>query len=146
LREKLKYLASACLAGEKCRYDGLDSKDKKVVQLVKKGKALPVCPERLGGLTIPRAKSEIEKGDGKDVIAKKSKVVTKEGIEITSQMLEGAHKVLRMAQRYGIKKAIMKNKSPSCGCGKIYRKGRIVNGDGVTVALLKKENIRIIPK
>lgn len=143
---KPKYLVSACLAGEKCRYDGRSLKDKKIVQLVRKGLAIPVCPEKLGGLPIPRPKAEIEKGDGKDVVSKKSKVITQEGADITSQMIKGAKKTLRIAQTYRIKKAFMKNKSPSCSCGKIYRKGRLIKGEGVTVALLKEKNIKIIPK
>jgi len=143
---KPKYLVSACLAGEKCRYDGKSSEDKKIVQLVKKGLAIPVCPEKLGGLPVPRPKAEIDKGDGKDVVSKKSKVITEEGTDITSQMIKGAKKTLRIAQRYKIKKIFMKDKSPSCGCGKIYRKGRLIKGDGVTVALLKEKNIKIIPK
>ncbi len=146
MKVKTEYLVSACLAGEECRYDGKSSKDKKVAQLVKKGLAIPVCPEKLGGLSIPRSKAEIEKGNGKDIISKKSKVITEEGVDITSQMIKGAREALSIAQRYRIKKAFMKNKSPSCGCGRIYRKGKLIKGDGVTVALLKKKDIKIIPK
>lgn len=138
------YLISACLAGVNCRWDGTNSRNQKIVKLVGKGKALLVCPEELGGLSTPREKAYFFEGDGKDVIAGKGKIITLDGKDITSQMIEGAKKTLKLAKKHNIKYAIMKKNSPSCGCGKIYIKGKLVKGDGVTTALLKKEGIKII--
>ncbi|KPL03988.1 MAG: hypothetical protein AMJ90_02440 [candidate division Zixibacteria bacterium SM23_73_2] len=146
MRIKPEYLVSACLAGERCRYNGMSSADREVIFLVDNGLAVPVCPEKLGGLPIPRPKVEIEKGDGKDVLSSRSKVVNEKGEDVTSEMIKGARETLRIAKGYRIKAAYMKNKSPSCGCGKICRKGRIVKGDGVTAALLKDGDIEVIPK
>ena len=47
-------IVSACLAGLPCRYDGGSCPNAQVVELVAQGKALPVCPEQLGGLATPR--------------------------------------------------------------------------------------------
>ena len=114
--------------------------------MVGKGDALLVCPEELGGLLTPRERAEFLEGEGKDVISGKGKIITSSGKDITSQMIRGAKKVLAMAKKHDIRYAIMKKNSPSCGCGKIYRKGVLVKGDGVTTALLKREGFKIIAK
>jgi uncharacterized protein YbbK (DUF523 family) len=53
------YLVSACLAGAPCRYDGKSKGIQQIIDMVNRGEAVPVCPEQLGGLTTPRASSEI---------------------------------------------------------------------------------------
>ena len=98
---------------------------------------IPVCPEQLGGLPTPREPSE-QKG---------KKVVTKLGKDVTKNFKNGAKEVLKLAKRFNIKEAILKQRSPSCGCGQIYDgtfTGTIIKGDGVTAALLKKNRIKII--
>ncbi len=103
-------IVSACLAGIKCRYDGRAKTSQKVVQLVKDGDAIPVCPEQLGGLTTPRIAAE----------ARGEKVFTRKGEDITYKFEDGAKEALRIALLANCKEAILKSKSPSCGCGKIY--------------------------
>ena len=79
-------------------------------------------------------------------MAKRAKVRTKSGKDVTGELVSGARKTLLMAKRLGIKRAIMKSKSPSCGCGMIYNgvfTGALKKGDGVTAALLLKHNIKI---
>ena len=115
------------------------------MELVGKGRALLACPEELAGFSAPREKAFFFEGDGNDIISGKGKIITLDGKDITSQMVKGAKKTLQLAKKHNIKYAIMKKTSPSCGYGKIYRKGRLVKGDGVTAALLKKEGIKIIP-
>lgn len=130
-------LCSACLLGVKCRYDGQSKSDKKVINLAKKDILIPVCPEQLGGLATPRKSSEL-KGE---------KVFTKSGKDITQNLEKGAEEVLGLAKLFDIKEAIFKQKSPSCGCGQIYDgtfSGRIIKGDGVTTALLKKNGIKVV--
>jgi len=128
---------SSCLAGFNCRYDGSNKEDEKVVVLVKEGKAIPVCPEQLGGLTTPREVSEIVGG----------KVKTKSGIDVTSEFIKGANEVLKICEKYYCKKAILKSVSPSCGCGEIYNgkfNGVLIKGDGITTKLLKENGIEVI--
>jgi len=130
-------LCSACLLGIKCRYDGNGKKDKKVIELSRKEALIPVCPEQMGGLATPRESSEIKNG----------KVFTQSGKNITKNLQRGAEEVLELAELFNIKEAIFKQKSPSCGCGKIYDgafSGKIIKGDGVTTALLKKNGIKVI--
>ncbi len=113
---------------------------------MEKGVGVAACPETLGGLTLPRPKAEISRGQGEDVLLGKSSVIDKAKKEVTPQMVNGAKRALRIAQRLRIKTAFLKEKSPSCGSEKIYRKGKIVSGEGVTAALLRKKGIQIIPK
>ena len=130
-------LVSACLAGFNCRYNGGSHEEARIVQLVKEGKALPVCPEQLGGLTTPRDPVEI---------AKDGRVLTAKGEDVTKQFILGAEETLRLCQLYGCKVAILKSLSPSCGSGQIYDgtfKKVIIEGDGLTAKLLKENGIRV---
>jgi uncharacterized protein YbbK (DUF523 family) len=144
MKNQAKYLVSACLCGIPCRYDGKSAPDERIKKLVRSGKALPFCPEVLGGLSIPRQKSEIIGGDGKDVIDGRAMVISQKGEDFTSFFLHGAVAALNIAGNFKIKKAIMKNYSPSCGCGWIKRNERRVKGDGVTAALFKRVGIKIV--
>jgi len=112
---------------------------------VRKGKAVPICPEVLGGLSIPRRGVEIIRGEGKDVLSGSALVISENSEDMTPFLLRGAFASLQIARDLGVKKALMKQKSPSCGCGRIKRKGRLVKGDGVTAALLKSKGIEVVP-
>lgn len=130
-------LCSACLLGINCRYDGKIIPNDEVIRLAKKEILIPVCPEQLGGLSTPREPSEQNGG----------KVITISGVDVTCNFIKGAEQVLILAQIYGIKEAILKQESPSCGCGRIYDgtfSNRLIQGDGVTTILLKKNKIKVI--
>jgi uncharacterized protein YbbK (DUF523 family) len=88
-------------------------------------------------LSTPREPSE-QKGN---------RVISKTGNDVTDNFKRGAEQVLRIARLFGAKKVILKQKSPSCGCGKIYDgtfSGSIISGDGVTADFLKKNGIKVI--
>ncbi|GAB4340482.1 MAG: DUF523 domain-containing protein [Candidatus Abyssubacteria bacterium] len=138
------YGSSACLVGLKTRYDGTDAADPTVRRLFMEGKVIPLCPEQLGGLSTPRVRSEIASGSGEDVLDGKSAVIMEDGTDVTLQFLRGAHEVLRVAKELGITRFYMKGRSPSCGLGKIYRRGKLVSGNGVCTAALLREGIQII--
>jgi uncharacterized protein YbbK (DUF523 family) len=119
-----------------CAWDGKNRLVPEIKKLVDKKQAIAVCPEVLGGRGVPRTRAEIKEGTGK--------VIDENGKDVTSEFIKGAHKALEIVKKHNIKKAILKSKSPSCGVGEIYDgsfKGRLIKGDGVTVALLKKEGI-----
>ena len=123
--------------GVRCRYDGRSKPNRKVVELAKKEVLIPVCPEQLGGLSTPREPSE----------RRGNRVLTKSGKDVTENFERGAKEVLRLAKLLCIKEAVLAQGSPSCGCGKIYDgtfSGKIVKGDGVTAALLKRNGIRVL--
>lgn len=140
-------LVSACLCGINCRYSGDSNADEKVKELLKNGEAIPVCPEQLGGLETPRLACEIVGGTGKEVLQGKAKVIDKDGNDRTLGFIKGAHEVLNIAKMMGINKAILKAKSPSCGCGKIYDgtfSGNKISGNGVAAQLLLENGIEVI--
>lgn len=139
-------LVSACLLGVKCSWNGGDNKNIKVLEILKREILIPVCPEQLGGLRTPRPPQEIRCGSGGDVLEGKRKVLNKKGEDVTREFIKGAEETLRIAELFNIKEFVGKSGSPSCGCGKIYDgsfTGKIVKGDGVTSALLKRSGIRV---
>lgn len=146
MRKKFDYIVSSCLAGIATRYDGTSCKDERVSLLVKQGKAIPICPETLGGLAIPRLSAQINHGQGENVLNGQSKIINQKGEDVTEFVIRGAYRCLEVVRLFKIRKGIMKDKSPSCGCGQIYSaKGGIIRGDGVTTSLLKKEGLKISP-
>jgi uncharacterized protein YbbK (DUF523 family) len=143
---KALYLVSACLAGANTRFDGTTSLDPEIIRLVREGRALPVCPEQLGGLTTPRHPAEIADGDGHDVVAGKARVLTCEGQDVTEAFLRGARETLRLAQEWHVMGAILKARSPSCGCLEIYDgsfQGGLRPGAGVAAVLLKEAGLPV---
>ena len=134
-------IVSACLAGYRCRYDGKTVPNEEIVALIKRGEAIPACPEMLGGLPCPRVPSE-RSADG-------TRVITREGGDVTEAFRIGAEETLRLAHLYGCDRAILKARSPSCGCGLIYDgtfSGTLREGDGVTAALLRENGITVTVK
>lgn len=131
-----KLLVSACLLGTPCRYDGKSKADARVQALVGKYEIVPVCPEQLGGLPTPRVPSE-RRGE---------RVVTAGGRDVTEAYRRGAEAALALCQQNGCEVAVLKEKSPSCGCGQIYDgtfSRRLIAGDGVTAEALKAHGITI---
>jgi len=144
---KVKYIISACLIGKNCFYDGKSRKDEKIKEIFDSGQAVAVCPEQLGNLPTPRSPSEIFGGDGYDVLKGKAFVFNKEGKDVSVNFIKGAKEFLSIAKENKIKTAILKSNSPSCGKGMIYDgtfRNKLRKGDGVTAALLLKNNIEIL--
>lgn len=134
--EKEPILISGCLLGLCCRYDGKSKPNENIKALSEKYYLIPICPEQLGGLPTPRDPSEII-GE---------RVVSCTGIDVTAEYRRGAAEALRLSQLFGCKKAILKERSPSCGFGRVYDgsfSGRLVDGDGVAAALLAANGIEI---
>jgi uncharacterized protein YbbK (DUF523 family) len=130
-------IVSACLANIKTRYDGTSQPNEDVQRLVLAGEAIPVCPELLGGLPIPREATKIDSGGGWRILDKESRVLTESGADVTSEFILGAERVLKLAIAVGASRAILKSNSPSCGSGSR-------EDDGVTTALLKKNGIEVL--
>lgn len=134
-----KVLVSACLLGVPCRYDGKSKPCEAVRALGDAYELIPVCPEVLGGLPTPRVPSER--------CGETETVINREGNDVTEAYRRGAEKALRIAQENGCTVAILKEKSPSCGSGRIYDgtfSGTLRAGDGVTAELLKRHGIRVL--
>lgn len=129
-------LISACLLGCACRYDGQSKPCPAAQELARRGLAVPVCPEQLGGLSTPRRPSERRDG----------RVVMNDGRDVTAEYRRGAEEALHLARLYGCTAAVLKERSPSCGCGRIYDgtfTGTLTDGDGVTAEVLKENGVTV---
>ena len=135
-KKTYEFAVSACLCGFPCRYDGKSKPDEKIKALYEEGRALPVCPEKLGGLKTPRTPCEIING----------RVVSSDGEDRTNEYLLGSQRVLELCKKHGIKKAVLKQNSPSCGSTHIYDgtfSGTLIEGEGCLAALLRKNGIEV---
>ena len=145
-------LVSACLAGLATTHDGRSKPNEAVMELVRRGRAILVCPEQLGGLPTPRKPAEIVPGpqgpgDGASVISGSAAVVDSAGADVTAQYLRGAREALKAARLAGCSVAVLKARSPSCGSGRIHDgtfSGTLTDGVGVTTALLREAGIVVV--
>ena len=133
---KEKLLISACLLGVNCKYSGGNNSHPLAERLKERFELVPICPEQLGGLPTPRAPSE-RMGD---------RVVTRDGGDVTEQFRLGAARALEIARKNGVTRALLKERSPSCGYGTIYDgtfTGAVVPGSGAAAELLSRRGIKI---
>lgn len=123
--KKEKLLISACLLGEKCRYDGKDNLLKQIKQLQETYELIPICPEVAGGLPTPRLPCErVEK-----------RVLNQAGEDKTNAFHQGAQQAAALIAHHGIQKALLQERSPSCGVHWIYDgsfSAHLIKGQGVT--------------
>lgn len=140
------YLISACLCGVNCKYNGANNYNEICDKLFSSGKAILVCPEQLGGLPTPRIPSEIinyfKENSQKDIT-----IINKNGDNVSKEFIKGAQEVLNIAKKLNIKKAILKEGSPSCGVNYIYDgnfNGTKIPGMGITTKILKEAFIEVI--
>jgi uncharacterized protein YbbK (DUF523 family) len=142
-----KILVSRCLLGHRVRYDGGASGPfDQLQQWLNEGRIVPLCPEVAGGLPTPRAAAEIPGGQGAQVLDGDAAVITTDGEDVTVQFLSGAHQALDLVREHGIRIAVLKANSPSCGNLLTYDgtfSGVKVRGEGVTAALLKRQGVRV---
>jgi uncharacterized protein YbbK (DUF523 family) len=133
-----RVLVSACLLGAEVRHHGGAATVEHPVlrRWREEGRIVGVCPELAGGLPTPRAPAEI----------RGLRVIAKNGNDVTDALRAGADVAIAMARELGIRVAVLKSRSPSCGTGQVYDgsfSGRLVTGDGVTAAALRREGVEV---
>ena len=136
MEKKKNVLVSACLLGFCCRYDGKGKKFPAVEELMDLCNLIPVCPEQMGGLTTPRKPAE-QRGD---------KVAAEDGSDVTKEYRRGAEEAVKAASLYGCRYALLKERSPSCGSGKVYDgtfSRTLIEGDGRAAAALKSRGVMV---
>jgi len=144
-----RILVSACLLGHPVRYNGLDKKsdDDVLRRWVDEGRVVSVCPEVAGGLPVPRPPAEIAGGrGGASVLAGEARVIALTGADVTAAFVQGADHALAKAAEHGIRVAVLKEGSPSCGSGYSYDgsfTGARVPVPGVTTARLVAAGLRV---
>ncbi len=141
---KESVLVSACLIGVPCRFDGKDALSKKLLQaLIKTYHIVPICPEELGGLPTPRPRAMLT-GSSEDFLKGLATITDANNKDLKIEFLKGAKESLTIAREQGIKKAYLKDKSPSCGVENIYIQGELRSGTGITANILKNSGIELI--
>lgn len=133
----MKIMVSACLLGDNVKYNGGNNRHEKVVEYIKGHEVVPVCPEMLGGLPVPRAPGEIQDGI----------VRNEDGTSVDYEYRTGAAKALEIAESERIDMAILQSRSPSCGVNQIYDgsfTGRKIKGMGVFARLLSENGYKVV--
>lgn len=133
----MKIMVSACLLGENCKYSGGNNYNEKVIDFIKGHTVIPICPEVMGGLSIPRSAGEIVNGV----------VRTKDGKSIDDEYHKGANIALNIARKEQPDLIVLQSRSPSCGVKQIYDgsfTGKKIQGHGVFASLAIKEGFNVI--
>lgn len=133
----MKIAVSACLLGENCKYNGGNNYNEKLKECLKGHEVIGVCPEVLGGLTIPRQPAEIVDG-----IVKR-----KDGSLVDEEFKKGAKMALDIVKKQEVELVVLQSRSPSCGVGEIYDgtfSKQLISGDGVFVKMLKENAIQVM--
>ena len=137
-------IVSACLIGRACRYDGGSKPSDAVAAWLRArgGVVVAVCPEELGGLGTPRPAAWLVGGDGAAVLDGRARVLRQvDGGDVTDAFRVGARQALALGE--GADMAVLKARSPSCGCGQAWIDGQVRSGDGVFAALLRRRGISL---
>ncbi|SHI74485.1 Uncharacterized conserved protein YbbK, DUF523 family [Malonomonas rubra DSM 5091] len=137
---------SSCLLGLPTRYDGTDNICPEVIAYLQQNNLIPipVCPEQLAGLPTPRLKCWFRQGTGKDVLDGCGIICDEEAKDVTGAFAAAAEDSLKIAELTGCKKAILKQRSPSCGSARVHQNGQLVTGMGVTAAKLVAAGIEVL--
>lgn len=133
----MKIMVSACLLGEDCKYNGGNNRNEVLIDKLKNHEVIPICPEVMGGLSIPRMPAEIVGGI----------VKTADGTSVDAEFRNGAKKALEIAKEKGVELAVLQPRSPSCGCGQIYDGsfcGKLITGNGIFAQLLIDNGIKVV--
>jgi uncharacterized protein YbbK (DUF523 family) len=129
--ERPALVVSACLLGVRCNHLGAASPNAAVADLSARYRLISVCPEVAGGLATPRPAAE-RQPDGR--------VATDDGTDVTRAYERGAQHAVALAAATGATAAVLKARSPSCGCHEIYdgtfTRTKIA-GEGITAAALR---------
>lgn len=150
-----KILVSACLLGERVRYNGVSIFDDASLPPILRrwaaeGRLVPVCPEVAGGLGVPRPPAEIQgPGGGPAVLARLVPIHTKTGLDVTDAFLAGAQVALDTARRHGIRLAVLKENSPSCGSTRVHDgtfSGTKIPGMGTATTVLRAAGVEVFPE
>ncbi len=142
-----KILVSRCLLGHRVRYDGgAHGPFDLLERWQREGRVVALCPEVAGGLSTPRPPAEIPGGQGGQVLDGERPVLTVDGEDVSAAFLDGARQALELVRAQGIRIAVLKARSPSCGNRENYDgsfSGVKVSGEGVTAALLRREGVQV---
>ncbi len=140
---------SACLCGEKIRWDGADRLSPRGLSAAAGAEILPLCPEILGGLGCPRPRVALSSPDGGALLDGASGARDEHGADRTAALVRGATRARELATLAGAVRAVLKQGSPSCGTRETHvlapgaSFSRRVAGQGVAAAALARAGIAL---
>ncbi|MDV6373962.1 DUF523 domain-containing protein [Deinococcus arenicola] len=145
-----KVLVSACLLGQRVRYDGTDARKSwpdlgALERWQTEGRVVALCPELARGFSVPRPPAEIVGGTAAEVLDGEAEVAELGGNLVTASFIRGAQQALSLVQGLGVRGAVLKEGSPSCGVLRIYDgefSGQTQGGRGVTAELLQRHGVQ----
>jgi uncharacterized protein YbbK (DUF523 family) len=130
-------VVSACLLGVRCRFDGGDRRDDgAVARVVGTAEVLPLCPEVLARMGVPRPAITLS-ADGKQATDAR-------GRDVTAALEAGARLADLFAVEAGATRALLKERSPSCGVTQVHRADGVADGEGRFAARLKLRGLPIV--
>ncbi len=141
--KKASYIVSACLIGERCRYNGENKSDPEVIRFLRGRNYLALCPEMLAGWGSPRRAVQFHAGGASEVAQGKAIITDEQGMDRTESLMQGISKALEQVQAVRVRHAILKEKSPSCGVRKIYCDGKLTRGEGLFTHWLRKRGVQV---
>ena len=133
----MKIAVSACLLGENCKYNGGNNYCPTVIQFIKGHQVIPVCPEVLAGLGVPRTPIEIVRGI----------VKTKDGVCVDAALRQAVAQILEQLKNEGVDCAILKSRSPTCGVRQVYDgtfSGKLRDGSGILAQALLDAGYQVL--
>ena len=139
-------LISSCLLGNPARFDGQAKPCQLLTKYKDSGHFIPICPECAGQLPIPRPPAEIQNGNGADVWQNRCRVLDRNGLDVTENFCKGAIVCAKLAKKYKITAAILKERSPSCGVHAVYDGSfskTTLPGQGVAAAYLAAQSYQL---
>ena len=141
--KKASYIVSACLIGERCRYNGEDKSDPEVICFLRGKNYVALCPEMLAGWGSPRLAVQFCGGGATDVAEGKARIKDEQGMDRTESLMQGISMALEQVQAVQVRHAILKEKSPSCGVCRIYCDGKLTRGEGLFTHWLRKKGVQV---
>lgn len=133
----MKVLVSACLLGENCKYNGGNNLDERVVAFLRDKEVVPVCPEAMAGLGVPRTPMEIVNGT----------LINRDGVVVDGAVRAAIDQILARLKEEPVDLAILKSRSPTCGVKQVYDgtfSGTLIDGSGVLAQALQAAGISTI--
>ena len=133
----MKILVSACLLGENCKYNGKNNRSEALIRRLQGHQVIPVCPEVLSGLGVPRPCVELRNGKAVDYNGQNVDAAFRAGVEKALPQIEGQH----------IDLAVLQSRSPTCGVKQIYDgtfSRKLIDGQGMLAAALTARGDRVV--
>jgi uncharacterized protein YbbK (DUF523 family) len=140
---KPRYIVSACLIGKHCRYNGEDKAHAGVLRFLRGKRYVAVCPEMLAGWGVPRPPVEFHGGGAAELAEGEARIVDNRGRDRTPSLMRGIKKALAKARSLGVRGAVLKERSPSCGVHKVYQNGELTRGQGLFTYWLRKHGVEV---